>query len=186
MNENEDSTPFSLMTLLGLKPFTIKASIIIYLFLCIGWITGFGFAKSTDLFAMRAKTQEEITSERWQKSNDPNQLGKVQTPPPSNQPMGINELFRPQPSGINPFDATRHQQASAPVMIADWPVRIETIAMMSSMPLIGLIVLLIFIRQMRRLERAEAEAAAAEKTRLEEEKHRARRRGKGIPMQRLR
>ena len=186
MSDRDDQTPFSLLTLLGLKPFGIKAAVSIYLLLSLGWLTGFGFAKSSDLLAMRAKTQEEITAGRWQKTNDPNQLGKNQTPPPSNQPSGINELFRPQPNGINPFDATRQSQASAPQLVADWPTRIETMALMSSLPLLGFIGVLLFARHIRNLERSEAEAIAAEKTRAEEERHRARRRGKGIPMRRLR
>lgn len=186
MSDRDDQTPFSLLTLLGLKPFGIKAAVSIYLLLSVGWLAGLGFAKSSDLLAMRAKTQDEITAERWQKTNDPSQLGKSQPSPAPNQPSGLNELFRPQPNGINPFDATRQTQASTPQLVADWPTRIETMALMGSLPLLALIGVLLFARHIRNLERSEAEAIAAEKARAEEERHRARRRGKGIPMRRLR
>ena len=132
------------------------------------------------------KISDIETAERWQKTNAPSQLGKSQPSPAPNQPSGLNELFRPQPNGINPFDATRQTQASAPQLVADWPTRIETMALMGSLPLLGLIGVLLFARHIRNLERSEAEAIAAEKARAEEERHRARRRGKGIPMRRLR
>ena len=86
----------------GLSPFGLKAGVILYLVATILWGGGWGWAIGSDLSAMRPQTQEEITAARWQKASDSSQLTKTQpTAPPQN--MGINELFRPQPSGINPF-----------------------------------------------------------------------------------
>lgn len=171
---------------LGLSPFGLKAGIILYLVVLSLWCGGWGLTIGSDLVAMRPLTQEEITAARWQKSTDPNQLTKNQAPPPPPQNMSINDLFRPQPSGINPFDATRHSQATATPMTADWTVRIQTIAVLSSLPTFGLLALILFARLIRLKEVAEAEAKAAEKIRQDEERQRARRRGKGIPMRRPR
>jgi hypothetical protein len=170
----------------GLSPFGLKAGVMLYLAASILWCGGWGWAIGSDLYAMRPQTQEEITAARWQKASDPNQLTKNQPPAPPPQTMGINELFRPQPSGINPFDATRHTQATATPMTADWTLRIQTIAVLSSLPLFGLLALILFARFLRLKQAAEAEAKAAEKLRQDEERHRARRRGKGIPMRRPR
>ncbi len=170
---------------LGLSPFGLKAGVILYLVATILWGGGWGWAIGSDLSAMRPQTQEEITATRWQKASDSSQLTKTQpTAPPQN--MGINELFRPQPSGINPFDATRHSPAAATPMTADWTLRIQTMAILSSLPLFGLLALFLFARALRLKEAAEAEAKAAEKIRQDEERQRARRRGKGIPMRRPR
>ena len=186
MIDEKDPAPFSILVLLGLRPFGVKPAIVLYLALCAFWLGSFSVIKGSDLFAMRPLSQEEISASRWQKSTDPSQLGKNNPPPQSNQNMGINELFRPQPNGINPFDATRQSQSSAPALIADWPARSEAIAIMASIPALGLLCLLLFIRHILAKERAEAEIKAADKAREEEERHRARRRGKGIPMRRIR
>lgn len=186
MIEDKDPEPFSLLVLLGLKPFGTKPAIILYIAICAFWLGSFAVIKGTDLFATRPQTQEEINAARWQKSNDPSQLGKHNPTPSPNQNMGINDLFRPQPNGINPYDATRQSQTTAPLFVADWPVRVEAIAIMAIPPFMALIFLIFSIRHMRMKERAEADAKAVEKAREEEEKHRARRRGKGIPMRRMR
>ena len=184
-----DDIPFikiSLIERIGLKPFGLKAALTLYCIILILWVGGLGLTIGSDLTAMRPQTQEEINAARWQKSSDPNQLAKNQSAPQLQQNMGINELFRPQPSGINPFDATRHSQQTSAPLIADWSLRIQTMLVFASLPSIGLIMVLIFARYLHQKTVAEEEAKAADKIRQDEERQRARRRGKGIPMRRPR
>ena len=186
MTENAPLEKVSFLERSGLKPFGLKAAVFSYLVLSALWLSGFGLTIGSDLAATRPQTQEEINAARWQKSSDSSQLTKSQTTSPSQQNMGINELFRPQPSGINPFDATRHTQPTTTPMTADWSLRIQTIAIFASLPGLGLIMVLLFARHLHHKEIAEAEARAADKARQDEEQQRARRRGKGIPMRRPR
>ena len=91
----------------------------------------------------------------------------------------------PPPAGIKqptlPNWANRNQ-----ALTADWPQRIEAAALLAGPPIFGLLGVVGFAWHLRRQEKEQADALAAEKIRQDEERHRARRRGKGIPMRRLR
>ena len=186
MPDDTGPAPRSLFEKMGLSPFGLKAAIGLYALFTLLWVTGIGWWIGTDLTAMRPMTHEEITAARWHKTTDPAQLGKSQSSPVQSPAQGINDLFRPNPSGINPFDATRQAQTPATPLTADWPQRIEAAALLAGPPIFGLLGVAGFAWHLRRQEKEQADALAAEKIRQDEERHRARRRGKGIPMRRLR
>ena len=186
MIENAPMEKISALTRFGLNPFGLKTALLVHLLLSVLWLIALGLTIGSDLSALRPQTQEEINAARWQKSSDPNQLAKNQSVSPPQQNLSINDLFRPQPSGINPFDATRHAQTTATPLTADWSLRIQTGLVFASLPGLGLIMVFLFARHLRHKETAEAETKAADKARQDEERQRARRRGKGIPMRRPR